>query len=298
MPQNTHKKSELSVQEIEKIAYELRQDVITMLLEAGSGHTAGALGTAEIFSALYFNILDINPKNFNEKDRDVFVLSGGHICPIWYATLSKAGFFPKKELWKLRKTGELLQGHPNFEDKQNGDSGIPNIPGVENASGSLGQGLSIAIGKAISMKLDNINNRVYCITGDGELNEGQIWEAAMFAPNYGINNLTWIIDNNGIQLDGPNKEIMNLLDLRAKLESFGWYTIEIDGHNVEEIINSCSMAKAVSQRPTAIIAHTIPGKGVDFMEYKFEWHGKVPSEKEAQKAIKELKSLGGKIKND
>lgn len=284
-----------NVKELEKVAYELRQDVITMLKEAGSGHTAGALGTAEIFSSLYFNILDITPKNFNQRERDTFILSGGHICPIWYATLAHAGFFSKKELWKLRKTGALLQGHPNFEDRNSKPLGLENIPGVENASGSLGQGLSIAIGKAIALKLDNLNHRVYCLTGDGELNEGQIWEAAMFAPHYGLNNLTWLIDSNGIQLDGYTKDILNMLDLKAKLESFGWYVLEIDGHNCEEIINSCQMAKAVVQRPTVIIAHTIPGKGVDFMEYKFEWHGKTPSEKEAQKAMKELRSLEGKI---
>jgi transketolase len=210
------------VKELEKVAYELRQDVITMLKEAGSGHTAGALGTAEIFSSLYFNILDITPKNFNQRERDTFILSGGHICPIWYATLANAGFFSKKELWKLRKTGALLQGHPNFEDRNIKPFGLENIPGVENASGSLGQGLSMAIGKAIAFKLDGLNHRVYCLTGDGELNEGQIWEAAMFAPHYGLNNLTWIIDSNGIQLDGYTKDILNMLDLKAKLESFGW----------------------------------------------------------------------------
>jgi len=284
-----------TVRDIEKIAYDLRKDVITMLEEAGSGHTASALGTAEIFSSLYFNILDITPKNFLDQNRDHFLLSGGHICPIWYATLSKAGFFNKKELWNLRKTGALLQGHPNYEDRSNKTEGLQNIPGVENTSGSLGQGLSMAIGKAIASKLDNINNRIYCLTGDGELDEGQIWEAAMFAGNYPLNNITWIIDKNGIQLDGNTKDIMPLENLRDKLESFNWYTIEIDGHNVEEIINSCNMAKAVTQRPSAIIAHTIPGKGVDFMEYKFEWHGKPPSENEKKLAIKELDSLKEKI---
>ena len=284
-----------TIKDIEKMAYELRKDVVMMLEEAGSGHTASALGTAEIFSSLYFNILDITPKNFSDLNRDHLIVSGGHICPIWYATLAKAGFFNKKELWKLRKTGALLQGHPVYEDKNIKPEGLPNIPGVENNSGSLGQGISLSIGMALASKMDNLNNRIYCITGDGELNEGQNWEAAMFAGNKNLNNLTWIIDKNGIQLDGYTKDIMPLENLRDKLESFNWYTIEIDGHNVEEIINSCNMAKAVSQRPTAIIAHTIPGKGVGFMEYKFEWHGKPPSEVEEKKAVKELNALEEKI---
>lgn len=280
-----------STKELQKIAYELRKDVITMLEEAGSGHTASALGTAEIFSTLYFDILDITPNNFDNFERDHFLLSGGHVCPIWYATLAKAGYIDKKELWKLRKTGALLQGHPSFEDRNNKKEGLTNTPGVENASGSLGQGLSMAVGKALALKLNKLNNRVYVLTGDGELDEGQIWEAAMFAGNRPLNNLTWIIDKNGIQLDGNTRDIMPLEDLRGKLESFNWYTIEIDGHNIEEIINSCNMAKAVVQRPTAIIAHTIPGKGVDFMEYKFEWHGKSPSKSEETEAVKKLSSI-------
>jgi len=284
-----------TIKDLEKMAYDLREDVVTMLAEAGSGHTASALGTAEIFSTLYFHVMDITPKNFSKRERDHFILSGGHTCPIWYATLSKAGFFPKKELWKLRKTGSLLQGHPNFEDRNMKEDGLKNIPGVENASGSLGQGLSIAIGKALAMKIDGMPNRIYCLTGDGEMDEGQIWEAAMFAGNYPLNNLVWIIDNNGIQLDGNTEKIMPLGNIREKLESFNWYTIEIDGHNVEEIINSCNMAKAVVQRPTAIIAHTIPGNGVDFMEYKFEWHGKSPSKKEEKEALEELEAIEEKI---
>lgn len=277
------------INDINKIAYDLRLDVIKMLQEAGSGHTASALGTAEIFSSLYFNILDITPQNFSDINRDKLIVSGGHICPIWYATLAKKGFIEKKELFKLRKTNELLQGHPNYTSpKCKNKTRIKNINGVENNSGSLGQGLSIAIGMAISYKMQNISKRIYCITGDGELNEGQIWEAAMFAPNKNLNNLTWIIDYNGIQLDGNTKDIMSLHDLKDKLESFNWYTIEIDGHNVEEIINSCNLAKNVSQRPTAIIAMTVPGKGVDFMEYKFDWHGKVPSISEKEKATKML----------
>ncbi len=274
--------------ELKLIANELRQTVIEMLLEAGSGHSAGSLGTADIFAALYFNILNLDPKNPHWDNRDRFYLSNGHICPILYATLSKRGYFDKKELWTLRKLNSKLQGHPSNVK----------TPGVENTSGSLGQGLSQAIGAALSGKIDNKPFRVYCMTGDGELNEGQIWEAAMFAPNYNLNNLTWIIDRNNIQIDGYTEQVMPLENLREKLEAFNWYVIEIDGHNVEEIINACNMAKAVSQKPTAVIAHTIPGKGVEFMEYKFEWHGKPPDKDEAQKALRELRSFKGKIKYD
>ena len=189
-------------------------------------------------------------------------------------------------MWTFIKTGSRLQGHPVYGT----------LPGIENSGGSLGQGLSQAIGMAISSKIDDIKNRIYCMTGDGELQEGQIWEAAMFAPSMNLNNLTWIIDRNNIQIDGYTEDLLPLEPLRQKLESFNWYVIEIDGHNVEEFINACNTAKSVFQRPTAIIAHTIPGKGVDFMEYKFEWHGKPPNRKEATKALRDLRSLEGKLK--
>ncbi len=284
-----------SVEDIAKIATELRQDVIDMLVEAGSGHTAGSLGTAEVFASLYFNIL-------NEKNGDKFVLSNGHICPIWYATLAKRGLIDRKDLWTLRKFGSNLQGHPHFsaitDNNTGGNTAPKNLPGIFNSSGSLGQGLSQAVGMAIAARMDKLNNRIYCLSGDGELAEGQIWEAAMSAGNYSLNNLTWLIDRNNIQTDGYTENVMPLENLHEKLESFNWYVMEIDGHNVEEIINSCSMAKAVTQRPSAIIVHTIPGKGVDFMEYKFEWHGKPPKKDEAQKALKELRTLKGKIKDD
>lgn len=266
---------------LEKISIKLKQTVIDMLTEAGSGHTGGSLGTAEIFSTLYFEILNIDPKKPHKKDRDRFILSNGHICPIWYATLSERGFFPKTELWKLRKINSKLQGHPS----------INSLPGIENSSGSLGQGLSQAIGIALSAKMDGLSYRVYCMTGDGELNEGQIWEAAMFAPNKKLNNITWIIDRNNIQSDGNTEDIMPLENLRDKLEGFNWYVIEIDGHNIEEIISACKMAKSITQRPTVIIAHTIPGEGVKFMENKFQWHGRVPNKKEAIKAKEELRSI-------
>jgi len=276
-----------NIQELEKIANELRKLVIDMLLNAKSGHSAGSLGTADIFAALYFHILKINPEKPNMPLRDRFILSSGHICPIWYAALHKKGFFPKKELWTLRKIDSKLQGHPHYKS----------LPGIENTGGPLGQGLSLAAGIALAGKMDKKPYRVYCMTSDGELNEGQVWEAAMFAPNYKLNRLTWIIDRNNIQIDGYTENIMPLENLRNKLEAFNWFVLEIDGHNIEEIINACNMAKSATQRPTAIIAHTIPGKGIDFMENKFEWHGKPPNKKEAVKALKQLRTLKGKIKN-
>ncbi|NMB91787.1 transketolase [candidate division WWE3 bacterium] len=271
----------LSIEDLYKISKNLKQTVIDMLVEAKSGHTAGSLGTAEIFTALYFNVLNLDPKHPEKKDRDRFILSNGHICPIWYATLSERGFFPSKELWTLRKMNSRLQGHPKYKS----------LPGIENSSGSLGQGLSQAIGIAISEKMDKKGYRIYCMTGDGELNEGQIWEAAMFAPSKKLNNITWIIDRNNIQSDGNTEDVMPLEDLKDKLESFNWFVIEIDGHNIQEIISACRMAKSVNQRPTAIIAHTIPGEGVKFMENKYEWHGKIPTRSQARQAKEELSSI-------
>ncbi len=276
------------IEKIALIANDLREEVVKMLLEAGSGHPAGALGMADIFAALYFKILNADPKNPTDPDRDRLVLSNGHICPILYAALAEKGFFPKKELKQLRKLNSNLQGHPKYGA----------LPGIENSGGSLGQGLSQAAGMAMAAKIQNKPYRVYCVTGDGEMQEGQIWEATMFAPNKKLDNLTWIIDRNNIQIGGHTEDVMPLENLRNKLESFNWYVVEIDGHNIEEIISACSMARSVSQRPTAIIAHTIPGKGVEFMEYKFEWHGKVPSKEQALKALKSLASLEGKIKSD
>jgi transketolase len=269
----------VKVLEIERTANLLREEVIKMLLEAKSGHAAGSLGTAEIFAALYFHIL---------KEEDKFILSNGHICPVWYATLAQKGYFPKEELKTYAKFGSKLQAHPHKNS----------LPGVENNSGPLGQGLSLAIGQALAAKMDAKTHRIYCMTSDGELNEGQVWEAAMLAPKQKLNNMTWIIDRNNIQVDGITEDIMPLEPLRSKLESFNWYVIEIDGHNVEEIINACNMAKAVTQRPTVVIAHTIPGKSVEFMQYKFDWHGKAPDKREAEAALKQLRSLAGRIESD
>ena len=278
----------LTHSEISEVANALREDVITMLLEAGSGHAAGALGSADIFAALYFHILKLDPKNPNWNERDTFIISNGHECPVWYAALANRGFFNKSELWKLRKINSRAQGHPV----------INCLPGVENTSGSLAQGFSQACGVALASKIDGHPFRTYVLTGDGELEEGQTWESAMFASNKNLCNLTWIIDRNNIQIDGHTEEVMPLENLRSKLESFNWFVIEIDGHNIEEIINACNMAKTITQRPTAIIAHTIPGKGVKFMEYKVEWHGKPPNKDQALEALKELRSLKGKIETD
>lgn len=278
----------IGIKKLEEIAVKLREAVVEMLLEAKSGHSAGALGTADIFSALYFHILNIDPKNPKDPDRDRFVLSNGHICPILYATLAERGFFDKSELKTLRKLNSKLQGHPHNLA----------LSGLENSAGPLGQGLSQAIGMALAAKLDSSNYRIYCMTSDAELDEGQIWEAAMFAGNHKLSNLIWIIDRNNIQIDGYTEDIQPLESLREKLEAFNWYVIEVDGHNIEEFINSCNMAKAIEQRPTVIIAHTIPGKSVEFMEYKFEWHGKPPNTLQAKEALKELRTLEGRLSND
>lgn len=277
-----------TIEELELIAVDLREAVVEMLLTAGSGHSAGPLGMADVFAALYFNILNIDPENPLDPERDRVVLSNGHICPIHYATLAYRGYFPKKELKTLRKLGTRLHGHPHNLA----------LPGIENSSGPLGQGLSQAIGMALAAKINKEDHRIYCLGSDGELQEGQIWEAAMFAGNKRLNNLTWIIDRNNIQIDGYTEDIMPLEPLRDKLESFKWHVIEIDGHNLEEIVNACNMAKAIASRPTVIIAHTIPGKGVDFMEYKFEWHGKPPSKGEAKDALHQLRTLEGRIRSE
>jgi transketolase len=292
MPQSHIHHHNSAIVELELKANEARELVIQMLTEAGSGHSAGALGSAEIFATLYFHIMSIDPHKPYWPDRDRLFLSNGHTCPIWYATLQLRGFFEKKELWTLRKINSRLQGHPAYSEGGN------NLPGIENSSGSLGQGLSQAIGTAMAAKMDDKTYRVYCVSGDGELQEGQTWEAALFAGNKRLSNLTWLIDRNNIQIDGYTEDVMPLENLRDKLEAFNWFVIEIDGHNVEEIMNAINMAKAISQRPTVIIAHTIPGKNVSFMEYQVEWHGKSPNKQEALKALKDLRSLKGKIIND
>ena len=273
---------------LEEIANTLREDVIEMLLEAGSGHSAGPMGMADIFSALYFHVLNHNPKKPDWPDRDRLILSNGHICPIRYAAMARAGYFPIEELLTLRKINSRLQGHPHRKA----------LPGVETTSGPLGSGLSQSIGVALAGKLDNKKYRVYCAMSDGELQEGNSWEAIMFAGKNKLNNLTAIIDRNNIQIDGNTEDVMSLEPLKEKFESFKWHVIEIDGHNIEQFIDATNEVKAIHEKPTVIIAHTIPGKGVSFMENDYTWHGKPPTKEEAVKALNELRTLGGKIKSE
>jgi len=281
---------QLSLSELEHKAYTLREDVIRMLEAAGSGHSAGPLGLAEIFATLYFDILRYDAKNPNWDGRDFFFLSNGHCVPIQYAAMAEAGFFPKKELLTLRKFGSRLQGHPERTK----------LPGLENTSGPLGSGLSQAAGVAhVLQYIDKQPHRfVYAVTGDGELNEGNIWEAAMFAGKYKLSQLVVFVDRNNIQIDGTTEDVMPLEDLHGKWESFGWHVQEIDGHNVESIRDAASMARAVTNKPSVIIAHTIPGKGVDFMEYDYHWHGSPPNSEQAKDALHKLRTLDGKIKGE
>lgn len=271
------------VNKIKKHANEIRKSIISMLLEAGSGHTAGAMGMADVFASLYFSVLKHDPKNPEWEDRDRAILSNGHICPVLYATLAEAGYFEKSELMSLRKIDSKLQGHPH----------IKSIAGVENTSGPLGQALSQAIGITLGFKLDQKPNHVFCLMSDGEMQEGQNWEAFMYAGNKKLSNLTVLIDRNNIQIGGFTHEIMPLKPLKQKLEAFGWHTLEIDGHNIEQILVSCQQAKAHKTGPTAIICNTIPGKGVDFMENLPEWHGKPPKQEEADRALAQLNEEKG-----
>ena len=280
-------KIQLSLSELEHKAYAIREDIITLLEHAGSGHSAGPLGLAEIFSTLYFDIMNYDPKNPEWPERDVFFLSNGHCAPVQYAAMAEAGFFDKEELMTLRQFGTRLQGHPERT----------RLPGLENTSGPLGSGLSQAAGYAYSLQhIDkNMHRFVYVVTGDGELNEGNIWEAAMFAGKYKLSQLIVFIDRNNIQIDGTTDQVKPLEDLHGKWESFGWHVQEIDGHNVESIRDAASMARAITTKPSVIIAHTIPGKGVDFMEYDYHWHGAQPNSEQAKDALKKLRTLDGKI---
>ena len=270
---------------LESTACLLRQDVIEMILNAGSGHPAGSLAMADIFTAFYFYILKHNPKNPNWQERDKLVLSNGHICPIQYAALARAGYFPVEELKTLRKLNSRLQGHPHRKA----------LPGIETSSGPLGEGLSQAIGMALAVKLDNKKNKIYCLTSDAEHNCGNTWEAIMLAGKYKLGNLTAIIDRNNIQSDGFTKDIMPLESLREKYESFNWHVLEVDGHNIEEFISAVNESRAIFEKPTVIIAHTIAGKGVDFMEFDYHWHASPLNKKQAEEALKEIKTLKGKI---
>lgn len=280
--------SDTQVKKLEETANLIRQDIIKMLLEAGSGHSAGPLGMADIFTALYFHILNHNPKNPAWEDRDRLVLSNGHICPVLYTTLAHAGYFPIEELKTLRKLGSRLQGHPHRES----------LPGLETTSGPLGSGLSQSVGMALAARMSGKNWRVVCLTSDGEHDAGNTWEGILLAGKNKLRNLTVVIDRNNIQIDGFTEDIVPLEPLADKYKAFNWHVIEIDGHNFTEIVAAFEQAKAIFEKPTVIIAHTIPGKGVDFMENKFEWHGKPPNKEEAKEALHQLRTLGGKIRSE
>jgi len=273
------------IKKLEELANQARELLIEELVEAKSGHTAGPLGMADIFTALYFHILNHDPKNPDWEERDRLFLSNGHICPIRYAVMAMSGYFPLEELQTLRKFGSRLQGHPERE----------RLPGVETTSGPLGSGLGQAAGYAYAARMDGKKFRVYCAMSDGEQETGNIWESAMFAGKYKLNNLTGIIDRNNIQIDGMVENIMPLEPLRAKYEAFNWHVIEIDGHNFEAIVDAVEEAKAIYEKPTLIIAHTIPGKGIKEMEFDYKWHGVPPKPEEAKKFLDELRTLGGKI---
>ncbi len=270
--------TESKIQFIKEKAAEIRIEIIKMLLTAESGHSAGPLGMADIFASLYFHILRHDPQNPALEDRDRLILSNGHICPVQYATMALAGYFPTQELSSLRKLNSRLQGHPHRLA----------LPGIEITSGPLGSGLGQAIGIAIAGKLDAKKWRVYCLLSDGEHNEGNHWESVMFASKMKINNLIAIVDRNNIQIDGRTEDVMPLEPLRDKYISFGWEVLEIDGHDIDEIIAAVNEAGTIYEKPTVIIAHTVPGKGVSFMENNYLWHGKTPNEKEAKLAIQEI----------
>ena len=286
------------VKELEQIANKARELLIEELVAAGSGHTAGPLGMADIFTALYFHVLKHNPENPNWEERDWLFLSNGHICPIRYVSMAQAGYFPLEELKTLRKYGTRLQGHPERE----------RLPGVETTSGPLGSGLGQAAGVAYALKIDGRKNRVYCIMSDGEQEAGNTWEAAMFAGKYKLNNLTGIIDRNNIQIDGMTEDVMPLEPLKDKYEAFGWHVLHVDGHNIEEFVDAVEHAKAVYEKPTMIIAHIIPGKGVPEIEFDYRWHGIPPGSgptdifkdktTQGKEMLAKLRTLEGKIKSE
>lgn len=286
------------VRALEKQANEIRESVIEMLVAAGSGHTAGSLGMADIFTLLYFEVLKHDPQHPEWEERDRLVLSNGHICPVLYAAMAHAGYFPVEELLTLRKLGSRLQGHPHRTL----------LPGIETSSGPLGSGLSQAVGMALAERMDNeyTSKYVYCITGDGEWDEGQMWEAAMLAGKEQLHNLIVIVDRNGIQIDGYTKNIMPLEPFREKLESFNFDVQEVDGHNIRSVNDAIGKAQAVYSQPSIIIAHTIASKGVDVFERDFRWHGnppgkgpeeRVPKSEQAEVALQKLRTLAGAIED-
>jgi len=266
-----------------EIASQIRRDILRMVHGCNSGHPGGSLGCADFFTALYFEVMKHNPQPFDldAREEDVFILSNGHISPVFYSTLARAGYFDVKELATFRKLNSRLQGHPTTHE---------GLPGVRIASGSLGQGMSVAIGCALAKKLNNEQNVVFSLHGDGELQEGQNWEAIMFAPHHNVDNLIATVDWNGQQIDGPTYKVLNLGNIKDKFEAFGWHTLEMDGNNMEEVVKTLSDAKSLvgKGKPIAIIMRTIMGKGVDFMENDHNWHGVAPNDEQLNTALKQL----------
>lgn len=267
-----------NVAELKATANVMRQDIVRMVNAAGSGHPGGSLSAADIVAALYFNVMDIDPENPKKADRDKFVLSKGHAAPVLYAALANRGYFAKEELLKLRKFGAMLQGHPDMKG----------TPGVDMSTGSLGQGISTAVGMALANKIDNRDHRVYALLGDGEINEGLVWEALMSAAHYDLSNLTVILDYNGLQIDGANDDVMGIKPVDKKFAAFGWNVIEIDGHDMDAILSAFDTAKTETDKPSVILANTVKGKGVSFMEGDYGWHGQAPSDEQLAQALIDL----------
>ena len=271
--------------QLEKEAEAIRETIVQMLVAAGSGHTAGPLGMADMFAAFYFHILTHDPKNPEWEGRDRLILSNGHTVPVRYAAMAHAGYFPVAECLTLRKLGSRLQGHPERL----------RLPGLETTSGPLGEGLSQAAGMAYALRMDGKKNRVFVMMGDGEQNEGSVWEAAMWTGKQKLSNLTAVIDRNNIQIDGMTEDVMPLESLRAKYEAFNWHVLETNGNDIRAFVAAIDEAKAIYERPTVIIAHTIPGKGVPEIEFDYHWHGKPPTKEEGKRFLKEIRTMGGKM---
>ncbi len=276
------------IAQLEKHAEEIRETIIDMLVAAGSGHTAGPLGMADMFAAFYFHILNHDPKNPEWEGRDRLILSNGHTVPVRYATMAHAGYFPVEECLTLRKFGSRLQGHPERV----------RLPGLETTSGPLGEGLSQAAGIAYAFRMDEKKNRVYCVMSDGEQEEGNTWEAAMFAGKYKLSNLIAVMDRNNIQIDGMTETVMPLEPVADKYRAFNWHVLEVNGNDSAAFIAAIEEAKAIYEKPTLIIAHTIPGKGVPEIEFDYRWHGKPPTKEEGKRFLKEIRTLGGKIQGE
>ncbi len=280
--------SDEQVRALETKAEAIRETIIQMLVEAKSGHTAGPLGMADIFAAFYFNILNHRSDNPGWEERDRLILSNGHICPVRYAAMAHAGYFPVEECLTLRKFGSRLQGHPERL----------RLPGLETTSGPLGEGLSQASGIAYALKMDDKKQRVYCLMSDGEQEEGNIWEAVMFAGKYKLHNLTAVMDRNNIQIDGMTEDVMPLEPVADKYRAFNWHVLEVDGHNMRQFIEAVDEAKTIVEKPTLIIAHTIPGKGVPEIEFDYRWHGKPPTPEEGKRFLKEIRTMNGKVPHE